>query len=783
MLRKEAIDNGWGTLTGRKMAKKRSYFMLGILVLLGLYASSLYNYLLFHSIAEIFSVVIAGAIFVIAWNTRQFLANNFLLFLGIAYLYVGGLDLLHTLSYKGIAIFQGYGADLPTQLWISARFVESLSILAAFLFLNRSLKAAPIFVVYTIVCILLTLCIFYWRVFPVCFVEGEGLTPFKKFSEYGISFILLSAVALLFTHRDKFDDNVFGWIISSMGFTILSELAFTTYTDPYGVTNLLGHFFKILSFWCIYKALIETGLKKPYALFFKELKQSEEQYRSLFTHMINGFARHKVLFDGHGKPVDYKFLEINRAFEKLTGLKQKDIIGKRVTEVLPGIEKDPFDWIAKYGRVAKTGEPARLETYSDLLKRWYSIIAYSPEKDYFVTVFEDITQRKRTDEALRRAREDLEVRVRERTAELSHAKELLQTIIDHIPVMLCLFDPKGEIRVLNTHFGNLMGFTFHEAEKINLKTECYPDPVICNEIWSHMKRGEPGWRDFTITTKNGGKLETSWANVTLSEGSLIGIGIDITDRKRAEEKNRIYLTQLERSNRELQDFAFAASHDLQEPLRKIQSFGDLLVSEYSDAIPQEGRDFLARMQKAASRMRVLIDSLLAYSRVNTRFNPISKVDLNKAVREAMNNLSVRREETNASVEVAELPTIEGDLVQMVQLFQNLIGNALKFHAKGTSPKVRVHARSWPDDGSDTADAVEICVADEGIGFDETYLSKIFNPFQRLHGRSAYEGVGIGLAICRRIVERHHGRITAEGNPGKGAVFTVTLPKRQERKAV
>ncbi len=765
------------------MAKKRSYLMLGILVLLGLYACSLYNYLLFHSIAEIFSVVIAGAIFVIAWNTRHFLANNYLLFLGIAYLYVGGLDLLHTLSYKGIAIFEGYGADLPTQLWISARFVESLSILAAFLFLNRRLRAAPVFIAYAIVCALLILCILYWRVFPVCFVEGAGLTPFKKISEYGISCILLSAVALLFIHREEFDDNVFGWIISSIGFTVLSELAFTTYMDPYGLTNLLGHFFKILSFWCIYKALIETGLKKPYALFFKELKQSEEQYRALFTHMNNGFARHKVLFDSHGKPVDYEFLEVNRAFEKLTDLKEKDIIGKRVTEVLPGIEKDPFDWIAKYGRVAETGEPARMETYSDLLNRWYSIIAYSPEKEYFVTVFEDITRRKRTDEALRRAREDLEIRVQERTAELSHAKELLQTIIDHIPVMLCLFDPEGEIRVLNTHFENLMEFTLKEAEKLNLKTECYPDPAICAEIWSHMKRGEPGWKDFAVTSKHGRKLETSWANVTLSDGSLIGIGIDITDRKRAEEKNRIYLTQLERSNRELQDFAFAASHDLQEPLRKIQSFGDLLVSEYGEAIPQEGRDFLGRMQTAASRMRMLIDSILAYSRVNTRSHPISKVDLGEAVKEAMNNLSVRREETNASVEVAALPTIEADRVQMVQLFQNLIGNALKFHAVGKPPKVRVYARSMPDAESRTADAVEICVADEGIGFDETYLSRIFNPFQRLHGKSEYEGVGIGLAICRRIAERHHGRISAEGNPGKGAVFTVTLPLKQTEKSV
>ena len=499
--------------------------------------------------------------------------------------------------------------------------------------------------------------------------------------------------------------------------------------------------------------------------------------------MINGFALHKVLYNADGKPVDYVFLEVNEAFEKFTDLKQKDIIGKRVTTVLPGVEKDPFDWIGRYGRVAITGEPIRLETYSDLLDRWYSIIAYSPKKDHFVAVFEDITQRKRTEEAFQKVKNDLEIRVQERTAELSHAKELLQTIIDHIPVMLCLFDPEGAVRVLNNHFENLLGFGSQEVGMIDLKNECYPDPAICGEIWPHIKRGEPGWKDFAVTTKHGRVLETSWANVTLSDGSLIGIGIDITDRKKAEENNRLYLTQLELSNRDLQDFAFAASHDLQEPLRKIQSFGDLLIAEYSDTIPQEGRDFLGRMQKAASRMRLLIESLLAYSRVNTLFNPISEVKLNKAVKEAMNNLSVRREETNASIQVDELPTIEGDPVQMVQLFQNLIGNALKFYATGKSPKVRIYARTVPDDDSHTAEAVEISVADEGIGFDETYLSRIFNPFQRLHGKSEYEGVGIGLAVCRRIVERHHGRITAASSPGKGTVFTATLPVRQRGKSV
>ena len=760
------------------MGKKVSYPVLGILLLAALYACSIYNYLLFHSIAEIFSVVIAGAIFVIAWNTRQYLSNNFLLFLGIAYLFIGGFDLIHTLSYEGIAIFEGYNADLATQLWIAARFFESLSILAAFLFLERKFRVRSAFLLYAAIFSILLLTIFYLRVFPVCFVEGVGLTPFKKISEYIISFCLLSSAALLVVYREKFDDSVRRWIMGSIGLSIASELTFTTYATAYGLTNLLGHYFKILSFWCIYKALVETGLRKPYALFFRELKQSEEQYRSLFTNMFSGFAKHKALFDENGKPVDYVFLQVNRAFEKITGLREKDVIGKKVTEALPGIAEDPADWIGNLGRVALSGEPIRMEDYAGPLNRWYSVSAYSPEKGFFVTVFDDITQRKQNEAALQAASEMLEIRVQERTAELSRAKELFQTIIDNIPVMICLFDSHGDVRVLNSHYKSLIGWDPEKNGDTDLAEACKIDPTICEEIRSQMKQSEPGWKDVILHATHGKELETSWATVELSDGSLIAIGIDITQRKRAEKLRELYLEQLKRSNKELQDFAFVASHDLQEPLRKIQSFGDLLVTEFSDSISEEGRDFLVRMQDAATRMRVLIDSLLAYSRVTTKTRPFFQVNLVEPVEEALANLAVLKEEKHASVEVGELPTVEGDKLQMVQLFQNLIGNALKFHRKGESPKVKIHARTIREGRSGKADAYEIFVEDNGIGFDENYLSRIFAPFQRLHGKSEYEGVGIGLAICRKIVERHHGHITANSRPDEGAVFVVTLPAKQ-----
>jgi signal transduction histidine kinase len=211
----------------------------------------------------------------LAWNSRRFLDNGYLLFLGLAYLFIAGLDLLHTLAYKGMGVFSGYDANLPTQLWIAARYLESLSLLAALLFLRRKFNPNVVFIGYTVVVSALLGTIFYWNVFPDCFIEGSGLTPFKKISEYVISLLLFTSIVLLWLNRENFDTGVFRLLIVSIVFTIGSELAFTFYISVYGFSNLVGHFFKIISFYFVYKALIEVGLSQPYNLLFRNQKQSE----------------------------------------------------------------------------------------------------------------------------------------------------------------------------------------------------------------------------------------------------------------------------------------------------------------------------------------------------------------------------------------------------------------------------------------------------------------------------------------------------------------------------
>lgn len=267
---------------------------------------------------------------------------------------------------------------------------------------------------------------------------------------------------------------------------------------------------------------------------------------------------------------------------------------------------------------------------------------------------------------------------------------------------------------------------------------------------------------------------------------LIFVAIeDVTERRRAEEQLRLFSAKLERSNRELQEFASVASHDLQEPLRKIQAFGDRLKNKCFGSLGEEGRDYLQRMQSAAERMHTLINDLLAFSRVETKAQPFTTVNLARVTEEVLSDLEIQIERSAAVIEVAGLPVIEADPLQMRQLLQNLIGNSLKYHRDGVPPVVKVYGRVLQErrhaSGGGAVAADQLCqlfVQDNGIGFDEKYLDRIFTVFQRLHGRQVYSGTGVGLAICRKIVERHGGHITARSAPERGATFVATLPTRQ-----
>jgi light-regulated signal transduction histidine kinase (bacteriophytochrome) len=249
---------------------------------------------------------------------------------------------------------------------------------------------------------------------------------------------------------------------------------------------------------------------------------------------------------------------------------------------------------------------------------------------------------------------------------------------------------------------------------------------------------------------------------------------EIETRRTAEAEARHVSEELQRSNRELEQFASVASHDLQEPLRKVRTFTQQLTVMEAQNLSEKGQDYLRRAESAAERMQRLVEDLLRFSRVATDARPFSRVDLAEVVAGVLDDLSHEIDRVGAVVRVEDLPTVGGDPLQLRQLVQNLVSNALKFRREGVAPEVTIAAEVG--DG-----VVTLTVADNGIGFEPQYGERIFRVFERLHGRSAYPGTGIGLALCRKIAERHGGSIRAEGRPGEGARFVVVLPadRREE----
>ena len=509
----------------------------------------------------------------------------------------------------------------------------------------------------------------------------------------------------------------------------------------------------------------------------RQLSLQIEQQANLLNNVLdgsqNGIMSFEAIRDGAGQIQDFCFLTVNEAASRMVGKTAEEVVGKKLLSVFPGnVESGLF---AKYVHTTNTHKPTQTEVYykADELDFWLDISARKLA-DGFVVTFTDTSLIKRAS-----------LLVEQSAAEL-------QTVIDTAQTGIFLIDPVCDdadevvdfrFRVANKMLAEYVGQESTQAAGV-LASVWFPD-YQANGLFNLYKHtyqtGEQQRFDFHY---EGGGVD-AWLDImaTKVNDEVLVTFTDYTPLKKLQQQLEASVIDLQRSNKNLEQFAYVASHDLQEPLRKIQQFGDILQTNYASRLDEDGQIMLTRMQSAADRMRVLIKDVLAYSRITTKRENARLLDLNALIGEVLTDLETSIADKQAIVRLDLLPTILGDAVQMRQLFQNLISNALKFNKVGRQPELRLTSYTQP--GHETglfispADQTNLFhrieLTDNGIGFDPTHADRIFQVFQRLHNRNEYAGTGIGLAIVQKVVENHQGYIVAKGRPGEGATFVILLP--------
>jgi PAS domain S-box-containing protein len=643
---------------------KNAMGILGCLIaVVGLFLMSRINYLLFHALAELFSIVVASGVFIIAWNSRHLQENGFFLFVGIASLCVAGLDFFHLLAYKNMGVFPGADANLPTQLWVASRYLQGVAFCIAPLFIHRRASVPLVAAGFAGATLILLAAIFSCQLFPACFVEGRGLTPFKIGSEYLVAALLACALLLIRRRKESFDPYVLNRLTAAVVCFIAAGMAFTLYADVFGISNMVGHLLKVAGFYCIYRGVVATGLTRPYDLLFRELKESEERYRHLYEE--TPVMLHSI--DPQGR-----LANVSNYWQKSLGYGSAEVLGRKWVEFL-------------------TPE-----------SRCHAEETVIPE--FFRTgVVQDIPY-----QLTKKGGEVIDVLLTA-TAERDGRGEIVRSLA----VMVDVTERNVAQRKVAALVDDLSALN-HRLEEANEELAATNDELeVANE-------------------------------------DLVGA-------------NR----ELEIANRDLEAFNATVSHDLRNPLAIINGYCQLLQELYRSSIPPQCLEFIDMIHAQTGRMNTLISTLLSFARVGRVELRRETVDLSTMARDILHNHALQEPGRQVQVSVEDGVVVQGDPSLLQIVLENLLDNAWKYTGKAESPVIRF--------GATFREGRHECfVRDNGAGFDMSQVDRLFNPFQRLHEKQDFEGNGIGLVTVQRIVQRHGGRLWAEGEVGRGAVFYFDL---------
>ena len=718
-----------------------------LILIIGLfltYLASLYSFLLFHSIIEVFSIVIAGGVFLIGWHSRKYMNSSFFLVLGVSFLFISVIDLVHTLAYSGMGVFLEFDANLPTQLWIVARYWQALSYLFATMVIKKKIKANYLFVSYIVIIIILFTTIFQ-GFFPVCYIEGSGLTPFKIMSEYAIDVILFVTLIVLYKHKDEFAQKIFLLIVISIIATMISELAFTFYISVFGFSNFIGHIFKVIAFFFVYKAIIELGIETPFDLLFRKLKLSEESSIEKANQLEQAYSEFNQIFNA-SLPLrvvsnDCDILRVNETYASLFRLPKEDIIGKKCYDLQLGYEHRCHTKLCSRNQIREGKDHFEYElvTKFDNGTSIVSLVRTVPHKNTngeFIGIIQNYTN-------------------------ITERKIAQEKIADM--ARFPLENPNPVLRVSNKY----ILLANKASQELFLIGEGSKIPKVLQE---HVNNSFSENLDLEIELNFRDQIYTLFIVPMKDRGYANVYGMNITARKEAEES--------------LERFVSTVSHELRTPISVLIMSLDFL-DNHSDSVTP---DVIKKLEEGIKRniylLKELVDDILTLSRIDERKTKLKWEEYNLLT--IIGDILILMEPIgNAknitfSVDIDKNIKLYGDTTKIDQIFRIFIDNAIKYSRESNKVEIRATNHYKGKYNIDGKDGVLFQIKDYGVGISAKELPSIFQRFFRSEQVSDIPGSGLGLPIAEELLKLHGGEVWAQSDYGKGSTFSIFLPIIEKR---
>lgn len=731
-----------------------------------------YNYLLFHTFSELFAVFIAIVLCLVAWQTYSFSHNNFIMYLGCGYVWIGILDLLHALTYPGMTISELSSANTASQIWIVTRYLEAILLLTSPYVMDNYFNRVKVFTFYGLLSSGLFLAIITGN-FSITYIDGEGLTQFKIYSEYIIIAILIGAGVNLWIKKNAFEKIIFRGIFAAIIITIAAELSFTLYDQPHGMANFVGHILKIFSYWFIYISIVKTTITDRFFVMSKD------------SRTFDAIPDAVVVFDSDGR-----IRNLNESAIALSDLSKNELIGLYGHDLYhdKSIEKEDCN-ICNHIKDERKLSAIEIKLNSDPV-HWVDItlspIASSEDLHGMVQIIRDITKRKITEKNLF----DTEQKIVQRTSELNSTLTSMQDVVYKT-------DIEGRVIWITPSIKEQSGYSVNEILGRNV-ADFYVQPEVRENFLAELSNNDGKLNNYEveIKTKKGENLWVSAnshyyydkdGNIQGVEGSLH----DISKLKQAEQELILYRDHLHElletqtqdlveecekskmAERAMSGFLTNMSHELRTPLHGILSYANFGIKKLDTVSKDKLLQYFTEINGSGQHLLRLLNDLLDLSKLHAgkMIYNYHEYDMQSVVSKVFSELSGLADEKNIHFNLTnkiEPAIVNMDSDKIGQVIRNLLSNALKFSPDNSLIEVTI--------AHNAEGQVEVSVCDQGVGIPPDEVESIFDAFiQSSSTRTSAGGTGLGLPICKEIIEGgHNGRITAENKKDDGACFIFSI---------